>query len=280
MTLSVARAHAAGPSRCRESRRSRAAPARCRPRRRGRASPRTPRPAPASRSRGIRSVDTSMGTTSWPSRPRASSTRAPERSETDRSSERPPLSTTTRLTCAWRGARGPRRMGAGARARPRSRSRRRVVVRAPARRPPPGERPVQLHLLGHDLADATDPLADLVVVAGGEAQPQRVAAAAVEVGGLARHEGHVLAQRAREQVGGVDEVGERDPHEQAAGGVRPLGLRREVLGQGVEHRVAPAAVERRRARPRSRASGPARSTPAPSAARGWTCRGPWPACRG
>ena len=42
-----------------------------------------------------RSAPTSIGSTSWPSRSSASSTRAPERSETPRSSERPPLRTAT-----------------------------------------------------------------------------------------------------------------------------------------------------------------------------------------
>ena len=82
-----------------------------------------------------------------------------------------------------------------------------------------------------------------VLVGAREVEPHRVAAAAVEVGAVARHERHVVAQRAGEQVGGVDEVGQRGPDEQAAAGPRPLGLRREVLGEGVEHRVAALAVD-------------------------------------
>ncbi len=120
-------------------------------------------------------------------------------------------------------------------------------TRAPPRAAPaassPGERAVERHLLAHDLADAADALADVVLAAAGEVQPHRAAPAAVEVGGLARHERHVVAQRPREQVGGVDEVGQRGPDEQAAAGARPLGLGREVLGERVEHRVAARAVD-------------------------------------
>ena len=69
----------------------------------------------------------------------------------------------------------------------------------------------------------------------------RRAAAPVEVGAAAGDEGDVLAQRARQQVGRVDVVGQRRPDEQAALGIGPLGLAREVLGERVEHRVAPRA---------------------------------------
>ena len=55
-------------------------------------------------------------------------------------------------------------------------------------------------------------------------------AAAVEVGGVAGHEGNVVAQRPREQVGRVDVVGQRRPDKEATGGPSPLGLRGEVVG--------------------------------------------------
>ena len=107
----------------------------------------------------------------------------------------------------------------------------------------PGQRAVQADLLAHDLADAADALADVVLAHAGEVQPHRRAAAAVEERGAAGHEGDVLLQRAGQQVGGVDVVGQRRPEEQPALRVGPLGLAREVLGQRVEHRVAPAAVD-------------------------------------
>ncbi len=108
-----------------------------------------------------------------------------------------------------------------------------------------GERAVERHLLLDHLADPADALADPLLVRAGEVQPHRVVPAPVEEGRRARHERHVVAQRAGEQVGGVDEVGQRGPDEQPAAGARPLRLLREVLRERVEHRVAPAAVDAR-----------------------------------
>ena len=79
-----------------------------------------------------------------------------------------------------------------------------------------GQRLVELDLLGDHLADPADALADLVLVAAGEVEPHRVAAAAVDVGGLAGDEGDVLAQRLGQQVAGVDVVGQGRPDEEAA----------------------------------------------------------------
>ena len=103
--------------------------------------------------------------------------------------------------------------------------------------------PVQLHLLRYHLADPPDSLADRLLVAAGEVQPHRVAPAAVEERRLPGYERDVVAQRAGQQVGGVDEVRQRGPDEQAAGGPRPLGLTREVVRQGVEHGVAARPVD-------------------------------------
>ena len=116
--------------------------------------------------------------------------------------------------------------------------------RAPrGRRLRAGQRAVERDLLGHDLADPPDALADVVLADAREVQPHRGAAAAVEVRRPPWHERHVLAQRPREQVGRVDVVGQRRPDEQPALRARPRRLGREVLGQRVEHRVAPPPVE-------------------------------------
>ena len=195
-----------GRRRCTGSRAARAAPGPCRPRRRGRAAPRTRRRG-APRRAGPRGPGRRRSrTTSWPSRSSASSTRAPERSETCRSSESPPLRTATFIRpCAAAAARATsgsaRRLGAPAAAR---------------RRLGAGQRAVERDLLADDLADPPDALADRVVADAGEVQPHLRAAAAVEVGRAARHERDVVAQRARQQVGRVDVVRQPRPDEQAA----------------------------------------------------------------
>ena len=147
-----------------EAERPRAAPAPCRPRRRGRAARRRRRRAPpraaARRGRGRRRSPI----TSWPRRSSASSTRAPERSETWRSSERPPLRTATAARSS-RVARAPRRRAsrAAARARRRGPGRRRGAGSAARRRRRAGQRAVELDLLAHDLADPAHALADVVL---------------------------------------------------------------------------------------------------------------------
>ena len=108
-----------------------------------------------------------------------------------------------------------------------------------------GQRAVERELLAHDLADPPDALADRVVADAGEVQPHLRAAAAVEVGRAAGDERDVLAQGAGQQVGGVDVVRQPRPDEQAALRARPGRLAREVLGQRLEHDVAPAAVDAR-----------------------------------
>ena len=198
----------------------------------------------SSRSRRTRSWSTSMPCDSWPRRLSASSTRAPERSETSRSSERPPLRTATRLMAGGPSARASGwSCGRAAAAARRPAPDRASGAVASARRAgagrEPGQRAEQLQLLGDDLADAPDALADVRVADAGEVQPHRRAAAAVEVGAAPRHERDVALQRAGEQVGGVD-------------------LRR-------------AASPRRTGRPRaaSRSPRPGSARPAPRAA----CRG-------
>ena len=185
--------------------------------------------------RSTRSGPTSIGTTSWPSRSSACSTRAPERIETWRSSESPPLRTATFIRpCAAAAARGRRAPAPPCRAP----ARRRRGLRA-------GQRAVERELLAHHLADPPDALPDRVVADAGEVQPHLGAAAAVEVGRAAGDERHVLAQRAGQQVGRVDVVRQPRPDEQAALRARPGRLAREVLGQRLEHDVAPAPVDAR-----------------------------------
>ena len=126
-----------------------------------------------------------------------------------------------------------------------------------APRPPPGarhgawhhallarDRAVQRDLLGDDRADAADALADLVLGRAGEVEAHRaLAGAPVGEGGDAGDEGDVLAERAGQEVGGVDVVGERRPQEQAALGLGPGRLGGEVLLERLEHRVAAGAVD-------------------------------------
>ena len=145
-----------------------------------------------------------------PSRSSASWTWAAERSETLRSSERPPLSSATRLT-----ARACAAAGRSAARRRQGRARRAAGARLGRLRP--GERPVERDLLGDDLADPPHALADVVLADAREVQPHRRAAAAVEVRGPPGDERDVLLpQRPRQQVGGVDVVGQRRPDEQPA----------------------------------------------------------------
>src|ERR1700727_2258642 len=130
---------------------------------------------------------TSTGRTSWPSRCSASWTRAPDRSDTWRSSERPPLRTATRLTDAASrplssaGALGGQPQDlrellldhtvvAVGLARRRGRTsllRGGVDVTAGMgrldRRSRPGQRAVHRHLFADDLADPPDPLPDPVL---------------------------------------------------------------------------------------------------------------------
>ena len=170
-------------SRCRARRRARAVPGRCRPRRRARAARRTRRRALGRAAARRDRRPTSIGTTLVAERSSASSTRAPERSETWRSSERPPLSTATRLIgrAARRAAaaRAPSRGSAARRPAPARRAVGRAgSAAAPARRPVSVEYsatcsrttlPIRAHAL-----------ADVVLVDAGEVQPHRRAAAAVE----------------------------------------------------------------------------------------------------
>src|SRR4051794_2058455 len=183
----------------------------------------------------IRSASASIGMTSWPSDARASSTLAADRSETWRSSELPPFSTATRTGrlvlpagwSEWNDVAG-RRLG-GVRVR-------QAVLR--------GDRFVQLHLLAHHRADAADALADLVLGGAGEVQAHRIGALApVDIRGSAGDERDVLPKRLRQQIGGVDVVGQRRPHEQAAARPRPGRLPGEMTLQRLEHRVATRPVD-------------------------------------
>ena len=197
----------------------------------------------SSLSERTRSASASRGTTSWPSEARASSTRAPERSDTCRSSELPPFSTATFMTstaatggAAARQPAEPRASGDPVAPDAERRRRRNCVLG--------GDRLVQPDLLADDGADPPDALADLVVVGPGEVQPHGVAAPLpVDIRRSAGHEGHVLAQRLRQQVGGVDVVRERRPDEEPAARPGPRRLGREVALERLEHRVATGAVD-------------------------------------
>ena len=222
-------------------------------------------------SRATRSAPGSISTTSWPSERSASSTRAPERSETcalERASagEHRDAHQPSPSACAASG-------------------RTSAHLAAPARRLRRGtpvlarDRLVQRHLLPDHLADAADPLADLVRGEAEKLSRIELDPRAVDVGGRAGDEGDVLAQRLGEQVARVDVVGQRRPAEQPALGPAPVALRREVALERVEHRVAALAVDLGEARRRSRASGPRRSTRRRSTGSESRCRGRWPACR-
>src|SRR3954453_1527561 len=176
----------------------------------------------SARSRSTRSASASIEITSWPSRSSASSTRAPDRNETWRSSERPPLRTATRLTLVAPTAWQAQNVGEALR--------RRTLGVGLGRRLRARERAVQADLLAHDLADPPDPLADVLLGRPGEVEPHRRAPAAVDVSGAPRHERDLLAQGTRQEVGGVDVIRQRRPEEHAALWVRPLRLAREVLG--------------------------------------------------
>ena len=238
------------PSRCRACRGSRAAPGPCRPRRRGRAARRTPTSGASSRRRATRSWSTSIA-----DRPRGRAARArprpgrPSAATPARSSERPPFRTATRLIALRRrGAprRPPRRgrcstsasSAVGLPARPRAPAavgagrcagQRRRRAR-PARRRPRrcGARP---------RGCPSSPTPEKFSRIEEPPRPSRYAARPGTNATFAR-------ERARQQVGRVDVVGQRGPDEQAA-----LGLRPRRLGAGsarserLEHRVAAAAVE-------------------------------------
>src|SRR5207302_10498825 len=68
-------------------------------------------------------------------------------------------------------------------------------------------------------------------------------AAAVDKCGASGHERYAFLECARQQVGGVDVVRQAGPYEQAPFRMRPLRLAGEVLGQRIEHHVAPAAID-------------------------------------
>ena len=86
-------------------------------------------------------------------------------------------------------------------------------------------------------------MAQPILAAAREVEPHRAVPAAVEERGGAGHERHVVAQRAGQQVGGVDVVGQGGPDEQPRLRGGPLRLAREVVGERVEHRVAAGAVD-------------------------------------
>ncbi len=201
----------------------------------------------------------------------ASSTRAPLRSDTWRSSPRPPLSTAT-FICARGGGTAP----------PSPR----------LTRPPPDAKReeaggtcspvidlVQLDLLGDHAADPADALADLVRLRGREVEPHRRAAAPVDVGGRAGDEGDVLAQRLRQQVGGVDVGRAASPSRRARRRAATRSPRRGSRRRGHRASRRGARGRSRRGRRRTRASGPRRSTRGRSTGSGSRCRGRRPACR-
>src|SRR3712207_7710510 len=69
-----------------------------------------------------------------------------------------------------------------------------------SRRRRAGERPVQLHLLAHDLADPADALADVVLADAREVEPHRRRSAAVEVGRAPRSEEHTSELQSRQYL--------------------------------------------------------------------------------
>ena len=202
-------------SRCRGCRGSRAAPARSRPRRRGRAARRTPRRARASRSRSMRSRPTSIATdvVAEPGErvldPRARAQRhlALERAaalEHRDAAHRPPAP-------------------AGARSRRRGSARR--AGSAPGSARPwlaPRGSPVSVPYRA-TCSSTTSPMRRMpsrivVLVGAGEVQPHRERPRPSRKAASPGHERDVVAQRAGQQVGGVDEVGQRGPDEQPAAG--------------------------------------------------------------
>src|SRR3954468_20922584 len=80
-------------------------------------------------------------------------------------------------------------------------------------------------------------LTDLFGRNGAEGQPQRGAATGAEL--LAADVGHAALGRLRQELRGVDLLGQVDPVEVATLGRRPAGARGEVLTQRRLHRVAP-----------------------------------------
>ena len=242
--------------------------------------------AASRRAGATRSAPTSIAITSWPRRSSASSTRAPDFSETWRSSERPPFSTATA-----HGRRLIRRACGGSRSTlasssPRSAGRRPAPRRRrqPARacRPPggAGQRAVQRDLLADDLADPPDALADLVLADAGEVQPHRRRRRARRR--TRRGPGTnatCSSQRARQQVGGVDVVGQRRPDEQAALRVGPLRLAREMLGERSRASRRAGGGRSRSASARSPPTARSRSRRRRSTARSTRSRGRRPACR-
>ena len=208
-----------------------------------------------------------------PARPR---TRAPERSDTWRSSERPPLRTATRLTSPSPAARA-RRAPADA-----ARCRRRASGRSHAhRRPLAGERPVQLDLLGRPprrcggCPRGSRPRREPEKLSRIELRP-RPSRKAASPGTKATFSRSARASRSVVSMksGSVAQMN-RPP----AGRVHSA-CAREVLGERVEHRVAPGAVDLRERLDVVAPAALARSRPGPSAARASRCRGRPPACRG
>src|SRR4051794_9953565 len=187
----------------------------------------------ASRRRGVRSAPTSMATTSWPRRSSASSTREPEFSETERSKERPPLSTATRV---MRGDPPPSRAAPGGvvTAPQRDHVRSGWPVAAPRRLVGPGaagQGTVEAQLLAYDLADAPDALTDRVLVDARVVEPHRGSAAAVDERPAAGDERDVVAQCSRQEVRGVEVLREGRPDEQASLWSGEGRLGRQMFGQ-------------------------------------------------
>src|SRR3984957_14555505 len=162
-----------------------------------------------------RSGPTSMGRTSWPRRSSASCTLAPDRSDTWRSSERPPFSTATRLKAALGPpTASPRALALGGELQDlgqlgigHARLGLEPCVLTAARssgvRLRAGQGPVHGDLLTDDLADAPDAFTDLVLAHAREVQPHRGPTPPVDVGRASGHERDVLLKGAGQQVGGV-----------------------------------------------------------------------------
>ena len=139
--------------------------------------------------------------------------RAPERSDTDRSSDQPPAQDAD--DHAGRGACAARRR----------------------------ERGRELERLAADRAEATGALAQRVLVDRREVQPQRAGALPVEVGGAPGHERDLAREAAHEQVVRVEAARQRGPQEQAALGRRPARAGGKLGRERARERVAARPVD-------------------------------------
>ena len=103
--------------------------------------------------------------------------------------------------------------------------------------------PVALQRLSDGLGEAADAVADGLLIGVSEVQAHGGASARLSIEGLARHEGDVALEGLREQVHGVDALGQRRPQKHAALRLGEGHLGREALGHGVGHGAGLVAVQ-------------------------------------